>query len=390
MIEFLRSVSIFSSLSPAELERVSRTMEKKTYPAGVIIFAENAPAEDFYVILSGRVEIVKRLGHNKEITLALLGSGYFFGEMAALEESVRSASVRTLETTQVLELSHKEFIALIQSIPMLTYALLRELSARLRDSDAKMISDSARMGEQLHQAYLNTVTIVANAIEAKDSYTGGHIDRVVGATIVAYWGAPLPNERHALDGCRCALRLKDKLATRVAPWKEKLGSEVVARISVCTGEMVVGNLSGARGRQRFAVFGPVMEAAERLVEQTVQLSTSLLIGEATFEAVKDEVGARELDLVRLPGRAYPLRLFELRSLKADQAEDDRAFCERFEQAVAAYRRREFNAALATFEALGKERPSDGPVALYVLRCKSYLAEPPGPEWDGVWEGASRH
>jgi adenylate cyclase len=58
--------------------------------------------------------------------------------------------------------------------------------------------------------------------------------------------------------------------------------------------------------------------------------------------------------------------------------------------VAAYRRREFNAALATFEALGKERPSDGPVALYVLRCKSYLAEPPGPEWDGVWEGASRH
>jgi adenylate cyclase len=148
---------------------------------------------------------------------------------------------------------------------------------------------------------------------------GGHIDRVVGATVVAYWGAPLPNERHALDGCRCALRLKDKLATRVAPWKERLGSEVVARISVCTGEMVVGNLSGARGRQRFAVFGPVMEAAERLVEQTVQLSTSLLIGEATFEAVKDEVGARELDLVRLPGRAYPLRLFELRSLTADQA-----------------------------------------------------------------------
>jgi putative nucleotidyltransferase with HDIG domain len=178
MIEFLRSVSIFSSLSPAELERVSSTMEKKTYPAGVTIFEENAPAEDFYVILSGRVEIVKKLDHNKEITLARLGSGYFFGEMAALEESVRSASVRTLETTQLLELSHKEFITLIQSIPMLTYALLRALSSRLRDSDDRMITNSARLGEQLHQAYLNTVTIVANAIEAKDSYTGGHIDRV--------------------------------------------------------------------------------------------------------------------------------------------------------------------------------------------------------------------
>jgi adenylate cyclase len=222
------------------------------------------------------------------------------------------------------------------------------------------------------------VVEVAEAVAAHH----GQVDRVSGGTIVAYWGAPIPSESHAAAACQCALELRDRLGARAQEWKEKLGVEPLARLGLCTAEVVVGNLTGSR-RARFAVFGAALEGAEHLAGATAQMKVSIFASEATVEAAREVVGARELDLVRVPGRARPWRAFELRALKADQPADDRAFCERFEQAVAAWRRREFKPALEAFEVLSKEHPSDGPTAVYVERCYGCLADPPGEDWDGV-------
>ncbi len=215
----------------------------------------------------------------------------------------------------------------------------------------------------------------------------GQVDRAVGATVVAYWGAPLPNARHAADAARCALKLKEKLTALSKRWRDKHEVELAPLLAVCTGDLLIGNLSG-QGRlsqDRFAVFGPAMDAAERVMAANAGLGTVALVDEAAFEQVREDVSARELDLVRVPGRVRPLRVLELCSRRRDLEPLDRLFHERFELAIVAWRRREFQPALAAFEALALERKTDRPTAVYVERCRTLLAHPPSEEWDGVFE-----
>jgi len=177
-IRALRNVTFFGSLSDDDLRDIAEFVRKRTHPAGHIIFRENKQGDTFHIIHKGRVEITKRFEDGEEMVLAVCGDGDFFGEMALLEDGPRSATVRTLKPTTTLEISRQGFVSLLQKAPLLAYELTRELSARLRDTDAKMIAHLQRKNEQLRQAYLDTVTAVANAIEARDPYTRGHTGRV--------------------------------------------------------------------------------------------------------------------------------------------------------------------------------------------------------------------
>jgi adenylate cyclase len=222
-------------------------------------------------------------------------------------------------------------------------------------------------------------------VQQATAATRGNVDRMSATMAVVYWGAPLPNARHALDACRCALKLRARLEARLPAWKELVKADLAIRLGVCTGDLLVGKLSGQGGvRARFAAFGPAMDTASWLARANDGLSTTVLVGEATYEAVLEEVATREVDLLRMPNRPRPLRALELRALKREQTEADRIFCDRFEQAVVAFRRRDFKVALAAFEMLAKEHPTDRPTALYLDRCYAYLALPPGDEWDGVY------
>jgi len=177
-IRALRNVTFFGSLSDDDLRDIAEFVRKRTHPTDHVIVRENTLGDTFHIIHRGKVEITKRFEDGEEMVLAVCGDGDFFGEMALLEDSPRSATVRTLKPTTTLEISRQGFVSLLQKAPLLAYELTRELSARLRDTDAKMIAHLQRKNEQLHQAYLDTVTAVANAIEARDPYTRGHTGRV--------------------------------------------------------------------------------------------------------------------------------------------------------------------------------------------------------------------
>jgi HD-GYP domain-containing protein (c-di-GMP phosphodiesterase class II) len=174
----LRSIQFFSEMSNRDLRMVTRFAATKKHGKGEIIIREDTVADTFYIIQKGKVAITKQFEDGEEMVLAIHHDGDFFGEMALLDQGPRSASAVALESTVLLEISRVDFSILLKKAPLLAYAMMRELSMRLRGTGSLMISELQRKNRELKQAYRDTVNAVVNTLEARDPYTHGHTERV--------------------------------------------------------------------------------------------------------------------------------------------------------------------------------------------------------------------
>jgi CRP-like cAMP-binding protein len=109
----------------------------RDFPAGAVIFEEGDPGSRMYVIQSGEVRILKRVGR-REITLARLGPGEAFGEMALLEGQPRSATALVEAAARILEIDELAFADLVRNNGEIALRLLRRLSARLREANRQL------------------------------------------------------------------------------------------------------------------------------------------------------------------------------------------------------------------------------------------------------------
>jgi CRP-like cAMP-binding protein len=109
----------------------------RDFPAGSVVFEEGDPGSRMYVIQSGEVRIVKRVGA-RDITLARLGGGEAFGEMALLEGQPRSATAVVDETARILVIDEGAFADLVRRNGEIALRLLRRLSARLRETNRQI------------------------------------------------------------------------------------------------------------------------------------------------------------------------------------------------------------------------------------------------------------
>jgi adenylate cyclase len=153
--------------------------------------------------------------------------------------------------------------------------------------------------------------------------------------------------------------------------------------------MVLGDMGsrGARRKVNYTAIGEPVNLASRLEDANKCYSTEILIGEGTREAAADSIEVREIDLIRVKNRLHPVRIFELLAVKGSLSADQAMLAERFDEALAAYRRRDFRSALASFETLAAKFPLDGPTAVYLERCRAYSLLPPPEGWDGVWRAS---
>jgi adenylate cyclase len=104
----------------------------------------------------------------------------------------------------------------------------------------------------------------------------------------------------------------------------------------------------------------------------------------TYDRVRDEFWARELDLVRVKGKDQPVKIFELLSPLKTASADQRALAEGFHAALADYRKRNWDKAREEFQKVLAQFPHDGPAKLYLERCETLSQTPPPADWDGVY------
>ena len=135
---FLRRVPLFSGLTEPQLEALAAGSARRSYPKGRTIVSEGEPSQSMYILLAGRAKVQRSDSEGKEVILAVLGSGEFFGEMSLIDDAPRSASVITLEPCEFMAVSKDAFKALLAQSPEVSMNVMRGLVRRLREADKKI------------------------------------------------------------------------------------------------------------------------------------------------------------------------------------------------------------------------------------------------------------
>jgi len=133
----LAKVPLFSEFSRKDIERLAKGTVTHEYASGSVIVKEGDQALGFFLILSGRAEVIKDAEGANPRVISTLGAGDFFGEMALLDGYRRSASVRAVEDTKCLVLSRWDFLAELRTAPSIAVQMLPILSRRLREMDSQ-------------------------------------------------------------------------------------------------------------------------------------------------------------------------------------------------------------------------------------------------------------
>jgi CRP/FNR family transcriptional regulator, cyclic AMP receptor protein len=136
--DFLASIPLFSGLPPEELERFAELTRERSYPKGSVILFQDDPGDSLFVLRDGRVKVVLIGEDGREVILGVLEPGAHFGELALIDDQPRSAHVIAMEDAQLLVLRREDFRRRVEANPTVAWALLTELSRRLRRADVKI------------------------------------------------------------------------------------------------------------------------------------------------------------------------------------------------------------------------------------------------------------
>jgi len=223
----------------------------------------------------------------------------------------------------------------------------------------------------------------------------GTIDKYMGDCIMAFWNAPLDDAEHADHACGSALAMIDALGAVNARLEAEAKAEgrphhqLKIGIGLNTGECVVGNM-GSDQRFDYSVLGDAVNLASRLEGQSKTYGVDIVIGETT-RAAAPSWAALELDLIAVMGKREAVRIYALLGDGALAATAEfKALAARQEAMLARYRAQDWagaRAALALCRGLDPARAEL--YDLYAERIEYFAANPPGPDWDGVFVATSK-
>lgn len=246
------------------------------------------------------------------------------------------------------------------------------------------IAGFTRLSEQMEplrlvqflNEYLTEMTLAVRA-------SGGQVDKYIGDTVMAFWGAPVRTDRHAHLACDAFLKMNALVQERQAAWEKKYGQRIQFRAGINSGDVVVGDM-GTELKSNYTVFGDAVGLASWLEGCNKFYGTVALVGEATAQLARDAYVFREVDRVLVKNKPEPIRLHELLGRHGEISPRVQEQLALYEQALTAYHQRRFDEALGLFERCASEY-QDTVAAVYAGRCRRFLVTAPAEDWDGVYE-----
>jgi adenylate cyclase len=220
--------------------------------------------------------------------------------------------------------------------------------------------------------YLSAMTDI---IESK----GGYIDKYIGDSIVAVFGAPADDPNHASNAAHAALGCRarlDELNQNSAAFQ---GYKVAHRMGLNSGAALVGNI-GSRRRFNYSVMSDAVNVASRLEGANKYYGTTIAASEMTVALTGSTFAWRELDAIRVQGRLAPVKIYELLAEAGQETPQQAAAATIYAEGLAHWRNREFDAAAQCFE---RAVDIDKPSALFLGRAKAFASQPPGMDWEPV-------
>ena len=226
----------------------------------------------------------------------------------------------------------------------------------------------------------------------------GTIDKYIGDAIMAFWNAPVDDDEHEANACDAALEMLARAEVLNGELKREAetagGVYMPLRIGIGlnSGPCVVGNM-GSDFRFNYSVLGDTVNLASRLESRTKDYRLSLVIGSRTADRAKEKFATMEIDLIQVKGKKQPELVFTVLG-RAEVTEDPRynELRDLNTQMLAAYRRQQWDESERLIERCRKLAGGfgvDGLYEMYKERIAVYRAEPPPPDWTGVYEAESK-
>ncbi len=215
----------------------------------------------------------------------------------------------------------------------------------------------------------------------------GTIDKYIGDSIMAFWGAPLPDEEHAHQALVAAMEMVGVMRDLRPHFIDRGWPPLEIGIGLNTGLMRVGNM-GSQFRQAYTVMGDAVNLGSRLEGLTKEYGVSMAVGQSTVAAAP-KFAFLELDRVRVKGKDEPVAVFEPLGRTEELAAQIHEMISAHHRALHAYRERDWDRAEQAFFALRQAHPERRIFGLYLERIANHRSAPPAEAWDGIASFAAK-
>jgi adenylate cyclase len=210
---------------------------------------------------------------------------------------------------------------------------------------------------------------------------GGTIDKYMGDAIMALFGAPLIQPEHARLACRAALAMAETLRDLNQQWTGQGRPPLKIGIGVNTGPVAVGNMGSDRLFDYTAV-GDNVNLASRLEGLNKYYGTKILISQTTAEALGEGFILRDVDRVRVKGKAQAAQIFEILG-EGDAPPELARFLALYHQGLSTFRQQQWSEGASLFQQALDLRPEDGAAQRYLTLSRQHEQSPPPPGWEAV-------
>lgn len=247
------------------------------------------------------------------------------------------------------------------------------------------IKDFTTISETLDPNLLMTLTCeYFDELSKIIIHKNGTIDKYIGDSIMAFWGALSPEPNACYLAAKAALECQERLISFNKKLQERSIPPFITRIGIHAGDAIVGNL-GSSERINYTAIGDTINTASRLEGCNKIYHTKIIVSASVYEELKNQFIFRLLDCVALKGKEKEICIYELIDEKpAILTYDLEAYKKQFEIAFAEYQNKNWDKAVAHFEQCIQIYPQDKLAPLFIDRCNQLKLNPPDEHWNGVW------